>query len=199
MTLEFVDDTSEATWLLTCTTDRTAAEAVLWFGPPTFESYARVLQLPDPQFDRQPESEVADEVIDHMLTDAEVIGRTVAALRSRPDPRQVLFFLLWEGYPYRPALPATSRFDVAGLRVCALAMGALDDWTDWGGMPDGGHERGFAPALVWPADRAWCIAFDVESHFAGVGASSGAISRLLETDGLSAERAAYGVPRRTYG
>lgn len=199
MTLEFVDDTSEATWLLPGTTDRTAADPVLWFGPPTFAAYARVLQLPDPQLDGQSESEVADEVIDHMLTDAEVIGHTVAALRSRPDPREVLFFLLWEGYPYRPALPAISRFDVSGLRVCALATGTAGDWTDWVGNPDEGHERGFAPAFVWPVDRAWCVAFDVESHFAGVGGSSGAIARLLETDGLTAERAAYGVPRRTYG
>ena len=199
MTLEFVDDTSAATWLLPGTVDRTAAEAVLWFGPPRLEACARVLQLPDPPIDGQPESDLADDLLDRAPSDVELIERTVEALQSPSGPPELLYFLLWEGYPYRPPLPRTSRFDFVGLRVCALATGAMGDWTEWVGADDADHGRGFPPAFVWPASREWCVAFDVESHFAGVGASSGAIARLLETDGLTAERAAYGVLGNTYG
>jgi hypothetical protein len=33
--------------------------------------------------------------------------------------------------------------------------------------------------LVWPADHAWCIANDVDPHWAGIGASVAAIDELL--------------------
>lgn len=35
------------------------------------------------------------------------------------------------------------------------------------------------PAFVWPADRAWCVAADVDPHWAGIGADTAAIDRLV--------------------
>jgi len=35
------------------------------------------------------------------------------------------------------------------------------------------------PAFIWPADHAWCIANDVDPHWAGIGASVAAIDELL--------------------
>ena len=198
MTLQFVDDTSEATWLLPDASDRAAAEAVLGFGPPMFEAYARVLHLPDPQFDRQPEADLPDEVFDHAPSEVEVVGRTLEALHAGSSPREIVSFLLWVGYPYRPALPDRARFDFSGLRSYALARGSVNDWRDWAG-DHGDHGRAFPAAFVWPASREWCLAFDVDSHFAGVGASDEAIARLLLTDGLTAERAVYGAPTKSYG
>ena len=39
------------------------------------------------------------------------------------------------------------------------------------GMPD--------PAFIWPADHAWCVANDVDPHWAGIGADTAAIDQLV--------------------
>ena len=35
------------------------------------------------------------------------------------------------------------------------------------------------PAFIWPGDRTWCLANDVDPHWAGIGADSAAIDELL--------------------
>ena len=35
------------------------------------------------------------------------------------------------------------------------------------------------PAFVWPADQSWCIANDVDPHWAGIGADTSAIEDLV--------------------
>jgi hypothetical protein len=63
-----------------------------------------------------------------------------------------------------------------------LLRGSISDFGDWGAadmwsgeprhdMPD--------PAFTWPADHAWCVANDVDPHWAGIGAASSAIDQLL--------------------
>jgi hypothetical protein len=44
-------------------------------------------------------------------------------------------------------------------------------------------------AFVWPADRAWCVAFDVDPHWAGIGASRDVIEALVADENLDAVRA----------
>lgn len=44
-------------------------------------------------------------------------------------------------------------------------------------------------AFVWPADRAWCVAFDVDSHWAGIGAEARVIGQLVTNPGLDAVNA----------
>jgi hypothetical protein len=34
-------------------------------------------------------------------------------------------------------------------------------------------------AFIWPADHAWCVANDVDPHWAGIGADVSAVSELL--------------------
>lgn len=186
MTLEFIDDVREPAWLLPPASNHLTAETTLWLGPAGFEAYARVLQLPDPAYDRQPEAEVDDDVLDRAPGDVELVRRIVDVLGSSSDD---LFLLLWEGYPYRPPLPATARFGLAGLRRYALTRGTIDDWAAWVAGTSEPHGRAFPPAFVWPADHAWCVAFDVDAHFAGVGGSEEAITRLLTADGLTTVQA----------
>ncbi|MEH3068497.1 MAG: hypothetical protein PGN15_10790 [Aeromicrobium erythreum] len=196
MTLEFIDDVRETAWLRPPESGHAAAESTLWFGSAGFEAYARVLQLPDPAYDRQPEAEVARGVLDGAPGDVGLVTGVVEVLGSSSDD---LFLLLWEGYPYRPALPATGRFDLAGLRRYALAQGTVEDWARWVADAPEPHGRTFPPAFVWPADRAWCVAFDVDAHFAGVGASQEAITRLLDADGLETVATTYGSTPPLYG
>jgi GNAT superfamily N-acetyltransferase len=44
-----------------------------------------------------------------------------------------------------------------------------------------GHSRLDAaqPAFVWPADHAWCVALDVDPHWAGIGGGTRLIDQLV--------------------
>ena len=35
------------------------------------------------------------------------------------------------------------------------------------------------PAFVWPVDHAWCVAMDVDPHWAGIGGTPALISELI--------------------
>ena len=50
-------------------------------------------------------------------------------------------------------------------------VGHLSPGRLWPDMPD--------PAFIWPADRAWCLANDVDPHWAGIGADASAIDNLV--------------------
>ncbi|MDP9395066.1 MAG: hypothetical protein M3Q27_12850 [Actinomycetota bacterium] len=63
-----------------------------------------------------------------------------------------------------------------------LFQGAWSDLGDWGALqdPSGPHDWVPPPAFVWPADHAWCLAHDVDPHYAGIGANPVAIQALLD-------------------
>jgi hypothetical protein len=192
MSLRFDVDPAEADWI---TSDLPAihGEAVtrrLVIGPDGFEAYARVLALPDPLYLGQSEND-ADE-LDTDLSDPEMVSRIIDLMTDSVDGVELLF-LLWDGWPYRPDLPEGDRLDLSGIREYAIARGTRDDWLSW---VDAGVERWFAPGFVWPADRSWCIAYDTDPHFAGVGGSAEAIDRLLEDSVLTtvAHPAGAGLP-----
>lgn len=93
------------------------------------------------------------------------------------------------------------KFVVAAYRYI-LFHGRLADFGDWGAaemwpgeprshMPD--------PAFVWPADHSWCIANDVDPHWAGIGGDEPAIQDLLAESRLDVVRADYALPQPRYG
>lgn len=175
MSLRFDVDPAEADWItsgLPAFLDEAVTRRVL-FGPDGFEAYARVLALPEPLYPGQSEND-ADELSTD-LSDAETVSRIIGLMTGSADEVELLF-LLWDGWPYRPNLPAGDRIDLASIREYAFARGTLRDWLSW---VDAGVERWFAPGFVWPANRGWCIAYDTDPHFAGVGGSAEAIDRLL--------------------
>jgi hypothetical protein len=62
-------------------------------------------------------------------------------------------------------------------REYALFTGDLGEINQW--EKDFGDGRPCPPpAFVWPADHAWCFSSDVDPHWAGIGATSGAIEAL---------------------
>jgi hypothetical protein len=68
-----------------------------------------------------------------------------------------------------------------------LVRGSLSDFVNWD--PAGsssGHQRLDVadPAFIWPADHAWCLAHDVDPHYAGIGSTIDAIADLLAYPGL---------------
>lgn len=78
---------------------------------------------------------------------------------------------------------------VVPAREFYLFHGPLAAAGDWGeASPYNGIHLGRRfdpePAFVWPADRAWCIARDVDPHWAGIGASQLAIDELIADPAL---------------
>jgi hypothetical protein len=69
-------------------------------------------------------------------------------------------------------------------------------WEGWG-FPQSARRwpvfsefsRGGAPAFVWPADHAWCVAADIDPHWAEIGASAPLIERLSGDPRLDAVEA----------
>ena len=55
-----------------------------------------------------------------------------------------------------------------------------------------------APAFVWPADHAWCVASDVDPHGAGIGAGRPAIAALTAAPDLDVVPARPDGPQPTY-
>jgi hypothetical protein len=77
-------------------------------------------------------------------------------------------------------------------RAYYLFRRKLTDFGDWGAaerrpgqprlhMPD--------PPFIWPADRTWCVANDVDPHWAGIGADRSAIDQLVADPRLDVVRA----------
>lgn len=54
------------------------------------------------------------------------------------------------------------------------------------------------PAFIWPADRAWFLANDVDPHWAGIGGSPRAINDLLDAAGLDIVLADPTTPQPAY-
>jgi hypothetical protein len=55
------------------------------------------------------------------------------------------------------------------------------------GLPE--FAGGGAPAFVWPPDHTWCVAADIDPHWAATGASAPLIERLTGDPGLDAVEA----------
>ena len=174
MTLRFDLAAAETAWLEAGQDPRSFGRT-LTVGPPGYAAYARVLSLPDPEHDGQEEADLADEVFDAAPSDAELVVDTVELLAA-DAALDDLRFLMWDGYPYEPALPPCDRVDLMRLRTCAMATGSLEDYRAW---TTSGPEGAFAPAFVWPPDRSWCVAYDVDSHFAGAAGTVAAVERLM--------------------
>lgn len=86
--------------------------------------------------------------------------------------------------PRRAAAPAVRRVPrvVVPNRAYWLFRGPLADvgaWDTARGRPGWPRLDGASPAFVWPADHAWCVAQDVDPHWAGIGGDQLLIERLV--------------------
>jgi hypothetical protein len=83
--------------------------------------------------------------------------------------------------------PAFPRSVLDGPKVVVpnrsyLFRGKLTDFGDWCAAemwPGQPRLHMPAPAFIWPADHSWCIANDVNPHWAGIGADVSVIDQLL--------------------
>lgn len=179
-------------------------EKLVSFGPSGFAAYARLRFIPDPDHEGQSENDVNPEV--EGPPEALLLRMALDGLVRYTRTPDDCFFLLWDGWysdlygsdgvPRQSRLPPFPRSVLDGPKVVLphrafyLFRGPLSDTGNWGAADESpGHLRqDMPPAFVWPADHAWCVANDVDPHWAGIGADRTAISALLGDDRLDAVR-----------
>ena len=173
MTVRASSDPSAADWLV-------HAERDWWDlavrGPLGYPSYARLRFIPDPTYPGQREGE-ADAPYDER-SETEQLATVVATLSKHTTKPEGCYFCVCEGWGglevhgvARIALPEREAF---------LFRGPALDLQQWEQALDPPGPEGLPiPSFVWPGDRSWCIANDVDPHFATIGASSAAIEDVL--------------------
>ncbi|MEL4358515.1 MULTISPECIES: hypothetical protein [unclassified Luteococcus] len=151
------------------------------FGPAGFPAYARLRFIPDPQHPGQREADVT--LPDDHPDDLQQVSRALTHLLRWTKTPDDLLVAFWDGAAEPPSTgrPLGSPSLNGHARSYHLFSGAPGDWL-FRGAP--GDWAPGIPAFVWPADRAWCLANDVDPHWAGIGARAGAIQALLRAPDL---------------
>ncbi len=182
MALTPCTDLSAASWIVD---GDQPWHTLVGFGPSGLPAYSRLRFLPDPAYQGQSEHDVhlgAD--VPSETDQLRTVLDTLARYTSTPNQ---CYFCLWDGWASNsePAFPAsvlTGPKVMIPHRAYYLFHGALSDFGDWGAaemwpgqprlhLPD--------PAFIWPAERTWCVANDVDPHWAGIGADTSAIDQLV--------------------
>jgi hypothetical protein len=171
MRLDWHPDPAAAGWLVR---SGTPPMQLITFGPAGYEAYARLRFIPDPVRAGQDEADV--DLPDDHPSDIAQARRALHLLASFTATPRECFFCVWEGYSTLPPEVAGGPLVELPYRRYALLRGPLDGIDAWAEITP--------PAFVWPADRAWCFASDVDPHWAGIGAGRAAIEALLDDPGL---------------
>ena len=151
------------------------------FGPPVFESHARLRFIPDPV--RVGQSENETDVFEARPSDLDQACRAISHLAAHTTTPDCCYVCIWDGYHYDhlPSGPPVV-IDLPHRRY-HLLEGDLDGLRSW--ETDVGLGGPLVPpAFVWPADHAWIFVSDVDPHWAGIGAPPQAINELLSDPGL---------------
>ena len=191
MAITWTSSTSAGDWL-------GASGAPWWqvvgFGPAGFASYARLRYIPDPV---RPGSHEADvELPDDHPHDLDQALAAIAVLERFTETPQDCWFAVWEGCSNSLELPSGLPLLELPNRSYGLLRGALSDLADW---EETVHTHLDAPpAFVWPSDRRWCFASDVDPTWAGIGADEAAVRALLAAP-LDVVRADPGERQPAYG
>ena len=191
MTISWSSSTADARWL-----GGSAAPwwQVITFGPADFTTYARVRFIPDPVRPGQAEADV--EVPDDHPSDLEQTRAALRVLARFTSTPQDCWFAVWEGYAGSIDIPAGLPLLDLPHRRYGLLRGDLAGIEGWEEAV--GSRLAVAPAFVWPSDRSWCWASDVDPHWAGVGAAEPAVRALLDAPGLDVVRADPTAPQPAY-
>jgi hypothetical protein len=106
----------------------------------------------------------------------------LAAHTSTPER---CYIGLWEGYGWLD--PADPQWEVElplDQRTYLVRQGPIDEASRVGWHWPGGGFSQEPPTLIWPADRAWFVASDVDLDSTYVGGTAGLVAALLGHPGL---------------
>ncbi|MCL8250123.1 hypothetical protein AERO_01900 [Aeromicrobium fastidiosum] len=173
-------DASEADWIV-------SAEGPWYvvgtYGPPVFETYARVALHRD--------DVTAHGYSHHPADDKRILAAVLAILGDHTSTPDALNVAIWVGFGH--SLPRAAHFEIPA-REFALLTGTVEDALDPTSLDlePGAIEL---PQMIWPHDRAWMVCWDVdEVNNFSVGGSAVALAQLQAADGVSAEIVPYGTP-----
>lgn len=190
VSLDICSDLSPAGWIVT---SDVPWDRLVTFGPAAFAAYARVRFIPDPTHEGQQEFEADCDAspgeVEQWRALLQLLGTETA------DPLDC-YYALWEGWGFPESARRWPTFGVPrGAHIARsfyLFHGALSDAEIWGQPAQAGiwgqaeFSGGGTPALVWPSDHTWCVAADIDPHWAGIGASVPVIDRLVADRRLDA-------------
>ena len=191
MTLTQCSDPSPAAWIVD---DDRPWQLLVTFGPSGFPAHARLRFLPDPVRPGQSEHEV--QPLDDAGSETDQVRSLLDQLAPHTGTPDQCFFCVWDGWG-----------DLEGPKVVMphrayyLFEGRLSDVGTWGTADLGSGEPGTGmqvPAFVWPADHAWCVAKDVDPHWAGIAADQTVIDLLVDGSGLDLVHADPDVDQPSY-
>ena len=175
------------------------------FGPPDFPAYARLRFIPDPTRPGQAEGEV--NIAEDHPSDMQQTKRALDYLQRFTRTPEDCYFCIWEGYAnsYSPLSVLEGPMVIIGGRTpdgqhfpdrrYLLIHGSLSDLGSW---DETFGRSAQPPAFAWPADHSWCLAKDVDPHWAGIGAEQAAIEMLLNASDLDVIPARPTDPQPTY-
>lgn len=219
MVLRHSSDISAGAWIATADADWAA---LVTLGPPGFAAYARVAFPTSPESpDWRPETEVFADLVDALTPHTRSpsaawfglwdgwgdIEDQAAARYVESIGDQSSWFGRFFRSPrdttkipaaFEPSVLSAPRLSIPPAeahRAYLLFHGPLADAGDWGAAPmgPGWPARDISvPNLMWPEDRAWCVAADVDPDWIGVGGSGPAIDAVLADPRLTTEAVDYG-------
>lgn len=147
------------------------------YGPPGFEAYARV------PYDMS--GERADVAVMRSVLDV------LAPYTSTPE---LVHLGIWVGWGFSDHEPVGELFELPHrgyVHVTSTLESALEPST----LQVSSGSDGATPHLLWPDDRSWFVASDVDPEWFAVGASRAAIDALIAAPGCGAVRSEYGSHR----
>ncbi len=199
-------DASHAAWFATSKKPWTQ---LCTLGPSGFEKYGRLFHpLPEGADEHDPDDLV--NVEGHL--DESHLKRLLALLARHTNTPDDCFFGLWDGFGNLHGSPAVGFFHTGkgkgpdvppafppeflnGPRVeipnrsYLLFRGPLGEAGRWGAADLApGHRRPInSPNLMWPFDRAWFVASEIDVPWTGMAGSSELLEELMADSVLDAE------------
>lgn len=151
------------------------------YGPPDFGVYLRIrFDLATPTADQDGE--------------APGVRRALETLAQYTATPAVAYAAVWEGWAGGDPAPEAPRLALPNRTMLLLTgpVAALRDAPAQAWRRQGEHAE---PHLVWPEDRAWCLACDVDEDVAfTVGCAEGAAQAVWEALPGAVRRVDYGEP-----
>jgi hypothetical protein len=181
--LTFCYDVSVADWIVH--SDVPWAQLAV-FGPPSFPAYVRLRFLSDPSYEGQSENDADRDAAPDAVEQWQAVLKLLAA---HTQAAGCCYFAVWEGWGLGESLSGRPKFSIpSGVTVPTrsyfLYRGGLSDAWDWGGAEFSSQFQ--EPAFIWPTDRRWCVANDVDPHWAGIGGDADLITELVTDPHLDA-------------
>jgi len=181
-------DADAAQWLLRSDVDWWD---LVRYGPPGFDVYVRIAFPQDSEADAgSPPGEAP----------ADAVRVALATLGSYTTTPANGYAAIWEGWVGGEPAPHAPRVEIPD-RAMLLFTGPVEALRDAPALAWYGSAAGVAqePHLVWPEDRAWCLACEVDEEIEfTVGCAEEASQALARAVPGAVRRVRYGEPAPLY-